>query len=246
MLTNTFLHIPYISEKIESELWQNNIRCWDDFLSRRPEIKNSDLIEKHLTLSKENYLYRNHVFFSQKIERKHHWRAYDDFKDRCCYLDIETTGLSRERSDLTVVGVYDGNESKVFIKGKNMDDFREEIKKYKMIVTFNGALFDVPFLQAKFPDLNIDQFHVDLRWTMKSLGYSGGLKNIEKELGIERESDLSGMTGRDAIKLWKKYKNHGDEKALDILVRYNIEDIENLKYMMDFSYEKLKGKCFDC
>ena len=52
------------------------------------------------------------------------------------------------------------------------------------------------------------------------------------------------MTGWDAVKLWHRYKRDNDENALDTLIRYNIEDIENLKTLMDFSYDGLKKRCF--
>ena len=78
---------------------------------------------------------------------------------------------------------------------------------------------------------------------MKELGYSGGLKKIEKEVGICRDDDLQDISGFDAIRLWKQYQR-GDEEALKLLVKYNIADIENLKILMDFTYEKLRNKCF--
>ncbi len=245
MLTNTFIHIPYVSESTEKKLWKNNINSWDDFLEKKPDVRNKSVITKFLRLSKEQYDKKNHYFFSNRLISKHQWRGYQDFKDRCCFLDIETTGLSRT-SELTVVGLYDGKESKVFVNGKNMDKFPEEMKKYSYIVTYNGATFDIPFLKAKFPDMEFDQMHADLRFILRRLGYSGGLKKIEKDFNIARESDLSELTGRDAIKLWYKYKKHNDEKALDMLVRYNIEDIENLKILMDFSYDRLKNRCLGC
>ena len=111
-------------------------------------------------------------------------------------------------------------------------------------MTFNGYCFDIPFIKAKMPDIDFSQFHVDLRFALKSLGYSGGLKKIEKKMGIHRASDLDGMTGWDAVKLWHRYKRDNDENALDTLIRYNIEDIENLKTLMDFSYDGLKKRCF--
>lgn len=243
MLTNTFLHIPYVNEITEKKLWQSNIKTWDNFLDSGISCPNCDLIKKQLLLSKECYEKKDHVFFARKLLKQYHWRAYDDFRDNCCFLDIETTGLSKQNDDITVIGLYDGKESKVFINGKNMDDFKEEIKKYSFIVSFNGYLFDLPFIQEKFPDIEFNQFHSDLRFLLKSLGYSGGLKSIEKQMGIERDSDLSGLTGRDAVKLWHRYKRKNDEEALDTLVRYNIEDIENLKTLMDYSYENLKNNC---
>ena len=239
MLTNTFLHIPYVSERTEQKLWQNNIRNWDDFLNKKNQVKNNNLIEKYLRLSKKQYENKNYEFFAGKLLRKYHWRAYEDFKDNCCFLDIETTGLSRQ-SELTVIGLYDGKKSKVYVNSKNLNEFQEDIKKYSYIVTFNGATFDLPFIKAKFPELKFNQFHCDLRFLLKKLGYSGGLKNIEKQFNINRQGDLADLSGKDAIKLWYRYKKYNDEKALDTLVRYNIEDIENLKILMDFSYDKMK------
>jgi uncharacterized protein len=241
MLTSTFLHIPYVNEKTEKKIWHENIRTWDDFLCNKSSVSNCDMIKKYIMLSKQYYEARDHMFFAQKLLSKHHWRAYDDFRENCCFLDIETTGLDKQRDDITVIGLYDGKDSKVFINGINLNDFKEEISKYSFIVTFNGSLFDIPFLKAKFPDLPESQFHADLRFLLRRLGYAGGLKRIEKLFGITRADDLEGLSGFDAVRLWHKYKRHDDKKALDKLVRYNIEDIENLKILMDFSYSRLKA-----
>ncbi|MFH2021163.1 MAG: ribonuclease H-like domain-containing protein [archaeon] len=244
MLTNTFLHIPYVNEKTEQDLWRNNVTSWDEFEEKKLDVPHKDLIKKFIHLSKEHYQAKNFEFFSSKLLFKHHWRAYDDFKDSCCFLDIETTGLSKYSDDITTIGLFDGNKSKVFINGQNMQEFEDEIKKYSFLVTFNGALFDLPFLKTKFPGIKFNQLHADLRFVLKSLGYSGGLKKIEKEFGINREGDLANMDGRDAVKLWHLYKRYNDKKALDRLVRYNIEDIENLKILMEYAYAELKDRCF--
>ncbi len=244
MLMNTFLHIPYVGETTERELWKKNVMTWDDFLEKNIYVRNNRLIKKHLKLSKDKLEKKDHSFFARKLLKRYHWRAFHEFKDKCGYLDIETTGLDKQRDEITVIGLYDGQESKVFVQGKNLKDFKEEIKKYSMIVTFNGYCFDIPFIRNKIEDIEFNQFHVDLRFAMKYLGYSGGLKKIEKSLNIERNSDLNGMSGWDAVKLWYRYKKRKDEKALDTLIRYNIEDIENLKTLMEFSYEKLREKSF--
>ena len=162
MLLNTFLHIPYVGEITEKKLWKNNIKSWDDFLSSNVDITNKELIRKYVLLSKEKYRERDHEFFSKKLLYRYHWRAYPDFKDRCCFLDIETTGLDKKSNDITVIGLFDGKDSKVFVNGKNIDEFSSEIEKYSYIVTFNGACFDLPFLKEKFPEINFSQFHVDL------------------------------------------------------------------------------------
>jgi len=57
----------------------------------------------------------------------------------------------------------------------------------------------------------------------KRIGLSGGLKPIEKEIGIER--DRPDLSGRDAVRLWREYER-GDDDALDTLVSYNREGHE--------------------
>lgn len=240
MLKNTFLHIPYINEKTESFLWNKGFKDWDSCLNCNQKIiSQMDLLKKFILLSKENY--QNHEFFSQRLEAKHHWRAYPDFKEKACFLDIETTGLDKKKDDLTLIGLYeaDSEKSKFFILGKNMHLFKEEIKKYAYIITFNGFLFDLPFIKEKF-NIEFNQLHADLRFLFNNLGYKGGLKKIEKDLGIIRNTDVK--DGLEAVHLWNYYKKYNDELALHKLIDYNYEDIKNLKFLMEFGFEKMKEK----
>ncbi|MBT3813868.1 ribonuclease H-like domain-containing protein [Candidatus Woesearchaeota archaeon] len=237
MLTNSFIHIPGISKEKEVMLWSSNILNWQEFLDNDTFPSMRSWIEESVEAHQNN----NHKFFLTHLPGNEHWRVYKQFN--CCFLDIETTGLSKHYHDVTVIGLYDGKESKIFINGKNMDQFPAEMAKYSTIISFNGKCFDVPFLKAKFPEIDFNKFHIDLRYVMKSIGYSGGLKKIEKEVGICRDDDLQDISGFDAIRLWRQYQR-GDEEALKLLVKYNIADIENLKTLMDFTYDKLRDKHF--
>ena len=49
------------------------------------------------------------------------WRLYEFFKEDAVFLDIETTGLSKNSYDITVFGLYDGINTKIMIKGINLD-----------------------------------------------------------------------------------------------------------------------------
>jgi len=232
MLKNTFCHI--VSENKEMELWRNNLLHWDEISEAHP--LHSSIFESKKALEQNN-----HTFFLENLPVKQHWRAYREIP--CCFLDIETTGLSKEYNNVTVIGVYDGKESKLFVQGKNLQDFPQELAKYGLIITFNGKCFDVPFLKAKFPEVDFEKLHVDLRYILRELGYSGGLKRIERELGVNREAELQEVDGFEAVRLWHKYKR-GDEEALRLLLKYNQADIENLKFLMDFAYEKMKERSF--
>jgi uncharacterized protein YprB with RNaseH-like and TPR domain len=70
----------------------------------------------------------------------------------------------------------------------------------------------------------------------------GGLKKIEQQFGFEREDDLKGLDGYDAVLLWRKYRKENDEAALDKLVRYNAADISNLKKLMEWAYKEKRAR----
>jgi uncharacterized protein YprB with RNaseH-like and TPR domain len=55
----------------------------------------------------------------------------------------------------------------------------------------------------------------------------GGLKRVEQILGIHR--DTEGVDGLQAMRLWERHNRNGDAEALQTLLRYNREDIENLE-----------------
>jgi uncharacterized protein len=247
LLTNTFSHIPGIGKTSESQIWRNDILSWKECLEheKRLPFSNSKRIKirSFIEQSLDAYNQKNHEFFLHTLDSKDHWRAYPLFKDTCCFLDIETTGLDKHRNIVTVIGIFDGIKSKLFVQGKNMHEFAEEIKKYSMVVTFNGRCFDIPFLQHNFPEIDFNKLHVDLRFALKELGFSGGLKYIEKVLGISRDSDIGGVDGYEAVRLWWQYKR-GDENALQTLLKYNKADIENLKDLMDFAFSELRKKHF--
>jgi uncharacterized protein YprB with RNaseH-like and TPR domain len=91
--------------------------------------------------------------------------------------------------------------------------------------------------------MNIENPHLDLMYTCKRLGYSGGLKKIEKEMNIDRE--LEDLDGREAIRLWKKYENEGDEEALRKLVEYNQYDTVNLRDLLERTHRQLRADIFE-
>jgi uncharacterized protein YprB with RNaseH-like and TPR domain len=140
-----------------------------------------------------------------------------------------------------VIGLYDGNAVQSFVNGVNLDEFEVSIAKYDLMITFNGACFDLPFIRRWFPNISLPPAHIDLRFLLKRLGYQGGLKEIEKVLGIVRHPEINGLDGYDAVMLWKAYQ-WGEQSALDRLIQYNTADIVNLSPLMEIAYEKIKAE----
>jgi hypothetical protein len=120
------------------------------------------------------------------------------------------------------------------VQGQNLDDFIEDIQKYKVIVSYNGKSFDIPFIEHFF-NIRLDHAHIDLRYVFYSLGFKGGLKGCERQLGMDR-GDLRDIDGFFAVLLWDEYQRTGDQKALETLLAYNIQDTVTLENLMVTAY----------
>jgi uncharacterized protein YprB with RNaseH-like and TPR domain len=83
--------------------------------------------------------------------------------------------------------------------------------------------------------------HFDLCFAASRLGLRGGLKQIEREMGIERDPALRGLDGWDAVRLWSQWRR-GDRRALDLLLAYNAADTENLVPLTELLYKGMLSR----
>ena len=247
MLRQTFLHVPGVSYRTEERLWRSGIASWDDVGGDRASSLPRHLratLEEEIARSEDALRRGRYRYFAARLPAREHWRAWPEFRDSVAYLDIETTGLDIGRDALTVVGVYDGRLQRSFVKGQNLEDLPAVLEETRLLVTFNGSRFDIPFLRRSFPRMRLDQLHLDLMNPLHRLGYWGGLKRIERRLGIERSEDTAGMSGFDAVRLWAEYEA-GNDDALDRLLAYNLEDVVNLEPLAEFAYASLRELALD-
>ena len=84
-------------------------------------------------------------------------------------------------------------------------------------------------------DCRLPQAHLDLRYLLKSLGYTGGLKGCERALGMTRPG-LEDVDGYFAVLLWAEYQQTGKEAALETLLAYNVEDVLTLERLAVLAY----------
>jgi hypothetical protein len=234
MITKTFCHIDGISPAFEKTLWERNIQHWDDFhnnLDALLDLSKTKLerIKTELPVSRQALANKDLGYFKNSLKAKEHWRLWE--LGKIGFVDIETTGLSRWSDEITVIGIYDGLTPYLYVNGTNLQDAKAKLQEFDIIVTFNGKQFDLPFIEQHF-SCTYDFIHLDLRYMLKELGLQGGLKNIERELGLQRQADLQGMDGFEAVNLWYQYKR-GNKAALQKLLRYNEEDIINLKPLFE-------------
>ncbi|RJP86119.1 MAG: exonuclease [Desulfobacteraceae bacterium] len=243
MLKNTFSHLTKIGPKREAALWENAICSWDDLLAAldtnsRSTKRLAPPVKKELEDSLTCYADHNARWFADRLPSTDTWRLFPDFQNSVAYVDIETTGLNMPGSppDITTIALYDGKTVRWYVNGKNLDDFKKDILQYKLLVTFNGKTFDVPVIESFF-NIRMNQAHIDLRYVLKSLGYSGGLKRCEQKLGIRREG-LDGVDGFFAVMLWDDYRHRKNIKSLETLLAYNIEDTVNLERLMVMAFNQ--------
>jgi len=153
------------------------------------------------------------------------------------YLDIETTGLSCQYAEITVIGIYlvNGCESRlVQLVGRDVTvgNLLKAVDGVTTIYTYNGSRFDLPFIRGSLGiDLEAVANHHDLMYDCWRCNLFGGFKAVEQQLGIPRQ--LQGITGFDAVLLWERYQYYGDENALATLLKYNEEDVVNLKVLRE-------------
>ncbi len=175
-------------------------------------------------------------YFAKKLPSPFWWRAVPEFSDRTIFLDVETDGTDK----ITVIGIDEKNQFRAFVRGiDDFDEARQWLERAGMVVTYNGKRFDIPVLKSNFPDWQIPPLHIDLCPLLRRLGYKGGLKGVEAQLGIERSPQTQGLNGWDAVRLWWMWRDYGDENSLELLLQYNREDVVNLKPLLEFAYQRL-------
>jgi len=244
LLTGTFLHAPGIGAATERSLWSKGLLSWRQLIDDdRPPVSKGRLgaLRETVERSIDALDRRDHLWFANALPAKEHWRLLPWFGERIAYLDIETNG-GMDADDITIIGIHDGHECRVLVRGEDLDAFPELIADTQLLVTFFGGGFDLPFLRRRFPAVPLDQPHIDLCPTLRRLGYSGGLKSIERKLRIPRREEVDGLDGMDAVRLWNAWKWRGDEEARRLLILYNREDVENLETLLAFALPRLTAE----
>lgn len=236
MLKNTFCHIPGISPAVEQRLWSSGIDCWDAALKASSVTlprRSPAALSEHLHESLAHLENSNPQHFAASLKTNQHWRLFPEFRHTIAYLDIETTGLGYGDAITTIV-IYDGQRIRHYVQGDNLSDFKRDIQAYSTVVTYNGKSFDVPFIE-RFFHIKMNHAHIDLMHILRSLGYRGGLKGCERQLGLDRK-ELADVDGFFAVLLWHEFKRKNNQRALETLLAYNATDVVNLEALIVKAY----------
>jgi uncharacterized protein YprB with RNaseH-like and TPR domain len=236
MLTHTFLHLKGVGRELERRLWDAGVVTWEELKTFRDHIpgvgekKRASILEG-AALSLERLAAGDARFFHDRLSAAERWRIAADFRDRLAFVDIETTGVGH-RAETTVVGAYAGAEARLFVKGVNLGGFRAFLETRDVWVSYNGLTFDEPFLRREFGESVRPAAHIDLRYCLRAVGLAGGLKAVERSIGIDRPAALAELDGWDAVRLWQEYVRDDRPESLKTLVEYNMEDVVNMEPLL--------------
>jgi hypothetical protein len=170
---------------------------------------------------------------ARALPAREHWRLFSAFETRAIYLDIETDF----HRGITAIGILDRGGPRILLPWRDLESFPELVPRGSLLVTFNGASFDVPVLRRFFPGWRPPAAHIDLRPLLGRLGERGGLKAIEQRLGLGRPDHLRGLSGREAAMLFR-WGGRGDQRALRLFAEYNLYDTINLRTLMALAYNR--------
>ncbi len=161
------------------------------------------------------------------------------------FFDIETTGLSAKNASVYLIGAA-GMENGSWVMhqwfAENtaaeeavLEAFTRYAASFGALVHFNGATFDVPFLQARCKKYglhsalwNTDQFDIYRQISpWKNLLKLANCKQrtLEEFLGIFRKDPFN---GGQLIQLYQTYTESGDERLLKVLLLHNADDIRGM------------------
>ncbi len=161
-----------------------------------------------------------------------------------CFLDIETTGLSRKYNQIYLIGLVYYNKEKsnwnlVQLFANSLDKEKEILESlndillnFDFIISYNGDSFDIPFIkyrmkyykiENKIEKINSFDIYRKIKNNDSYLGFENlKLKTVEKNLGIYRNDKYS---GKDCINFYFEYINTQDINLKKNILKHNYDDL---------------------
>lgn len=162
------------------------------------------------------------------------------------FLDLETTGLSM--TPVFLIGTMECNADGLNFKQYFARDYSEEasivsafaqkLENTRMIVTFNGKCFDMPFLVNRANmngiELTVPEFHLDLLYESRRI-YKRDLPNCRLQTleqmvcGRSREDDIPGS---EIPKAYNDFVRTGDACKIARILTHNLHDLLTMADLM--------------
>jgi uncharacterized protein YprB with RNaseH-like and TPR domain len=229
--------VPGLGPTREQRLWQAGVTDWSQLPPGPPSLLSSPLrraLQPALISAERALADGDLATLAEMLPTAEHWRLLGAFPRHAVYLDIETDS----EEGVTAVGLLTDDGPRLLLAGRDLAEVPAALPRSCLLVTFNGASFDLPILERAFPTWRRPPAHVDLRPLLGRLGHHGGLKWIEQRTGVGRPEHLRRMSGQVAAWLWR-HARRGDRRALHLFAEYNLYDTVNLRPLLALAYNQL-------
>jgi len=234
LIRGALQHLPGLGPERLKRLAEAGIGDWlslrDNPAAARLGPAGRDRLLAAIDVCEQAVLERDYRFLTRAFAARDQWRILGAFHDDVAYFDIETSGLDVYSHVTLIAAEYQG-ELRTFLFNENLDEFLDLVEEVGMLVSFNGASFDVPRVLQQFHIPELRCGHIDLRWMCYHDKLRGGLKEIERTLDIARPSDLDGVSGEDAVMLWRLWDDREHRGARELLLRYCCADVLALRLL---------------
>ena len=177
-------------------------------------------------------------------------------KDNLAFIDIETLGLSFD-NPIILFGLAKIKQGKAILSQFLVHDisqersalalFKSQIEKGSCLVTYNGQMFDIPYIKQRLAyygdDIKFWCNHVDIIWSTRKV-LSEDLPNfrqstIEDFFKLPRGINIPGAL---VPHFYNKYVETGNVGPLVPLVNHNKEDLINLALIVSRLYDYQNNK----
>ena len=189
--------------------------------------------------------------------------------EKIMMFDIETTGLSPDRSFIYMIGINlkedgkwqtlllfndDGRSEPAIIK-----EFQEILSRHTILIDFNGETFDINFVKRRMQfiynklGITIDDYfsgvkNVDLMKMIRPYKFALGLPNIkqktiERYLGLDR---IDQYNGGQLIDVYLSYLTDRNQRKKQLCIQHNRDDMYGMMHLsLIFNIESVARGLFD-
>ncbi len=167
-------------------------------------------------------------------------------------LDIETTGLSPQKSKFILGGLLIFEEDGISVRQyfaespkeepEILSEFLKDVRELDTVVTYNGKHFDINFLKVRMAELGIFRdytfpYNLDLYLVLN--GYSSvkkfvpnlKQKTVENFMGLW-ESRTDEISGKESVDMYYRYVSTKDTELRRIIMLHNSDDIMQLAQLI--------------